>query len=573
MSEAFQEVGGNSKALFTLKVHRGDGMCLLAMNWKSGKPTRDFVGFAIEYQEPGGQRFFTLKNRLAFPGAAGDVNPNRLSTRLSPIQKFRWVHFPRNAELAGDFIYRVTPVFMNKSGELSYGDSQEASIELRRETYPGLLNVCYTRGFVSSQAFVDRFVTPAGASALKKLLPPNADEGLDFKPTHPQAKEALAWMGFEARSAILEVLDAALADASANVKVVAYDLCEPDIVSRLAKLRGRLQIIIDDSDKHGLPHSAESQAAEILKRSAGTANVKRQHMGNLQHNKTIVVTGTNVKAAVCGSTNFTWRGLFVQNNHAVVFRSPDAVSVFDQAFDDYFANSTVSGFGATGSAVWNDLKIPGVDAQAAFSPHISSNAVLKDIGKDVAATTSSLFFSLAFLFQTKGPIRDAISDIKKDDTIFSYGISDHPVKGLSLEKPDGKVVVISPKELGKNSPAPFKPEPTGGTGTRLHHKFLVLDFDKPTARVYFGSYNFSNPADNANGENLLLIRDRRIATSFVVEAVRIFDHYHFRVTQADAKKARKKLQLVPAPRTSAEKPWWEDDFRNARKIRDRELFA
>jgi hypothetical protein len=168
MSEAFQEVGGNSKALFTLKVHRGDGMCLLAMNWKSGKPTRDFVGFAIEYQEPGGQRFFTLKNRLAFPGAAGDVNPNRLSTRLSPIQKFRWVHFPRNAELAGDFIYRVTPVFMNKSGELSYGDSQEASIELRRETYPGLLNVCYTRGFVSSQAFVDRFVTPAGASALKK---------------------------------------------------------------------------------------------------------------------------------------------------------------------------------------------------------------------------------------------------------------------------------------------------------------------------------------------------------------------------------------------------------------------
>ena len=32
--------------------------------------------------------------------AGGKVNLNTLSTRLSPIQKFRWVHFPRNAELA-----------------------------------------------------------------------------------------------------------------------------------------------------------------------------------------------------------------------------------------------------------------------------------------------------------------------------------------------------------------------------------------------------------------------------------------------------------------------------------------
>ena len=46
---------------------------------------------------------------------------------------------------------------MNDRGELSYGEAQEAAIELRRETYPGKLNVTYTRGFVSSQAFVDRY--------------------------------------------------------------------------------------------------------------------------------------------------------------------------------------------------------------------------------------------------------------------------------------------------------------------------------------------------------------------------------------------------------------------------------
>ena len=137
MSGEFQVSGNNPAALFTLKLHRGDGMTLVAMNWKKGKPPSDFVGFGIEYKEPDGSKFFALKNRLSFLGIGGKVDPNRLSTMRSPIQKFRWVHFPRNAELAGEFTYRVTPVFMNNKDELSHGETQEAAIELRRETYPG----------------------------------------------------------------------------------------------------------------------------------------------------------------------------------------------------------------------------------------------------------------------------------------------------------------------------------------------------------------------------------------------------------------------------------------------------
>ena len=89
MAGQFQVSGQNKAALFTLKLHRGDGMTLLAMNWKKGQPPKDFVGFAIEYKEPDGDKFFALKNRLCFPGAGGEVNANTLSTRLSPIQKFR----------------------------------------------------------------------------------------------------------------------------------------------------------------------------------------------------------------------------------------------------------------------------------------------------------------------------------------------------------------------------------------------------------------------------------------------------------------------------------------------------
>jgi len=571
MAGEFQVSGQNAAALFTLKLHRGDGMALLAMNWKKGKPPDNFVGFAIEYKEPGGHQFFPLKNRLSFPEADGAVNPNKLSTRLSPIQKFRWSHFPRNADLPGEFVYQVTPVFMNDKDELSYGDAQQVGIELRRETYPGLLNVAFTRGFVSSQAFVDRYESKG---PITTLLPSNADDGLTFVPTHPLAQDALAWMGFEAREVILEVLDQAVADKKAQVRVVAYDLNQPEIVSRLEKLGGRVKLIIDDSGTHGPSHSAETQAQQRVAASAGASNVKRQHMGQLQHNKTIVVDGPKVQAVVCGSTNFSWRGFYVQSNNAVVLRGKNAVKPFLAAFDSYWAHGDPAGFGSTASAQLTSLGYSGIDARVAFSPHSSNNALLATIAGDIGEkTTSNLFYSLAFLYQTPGPILDAIKKVSQNDKIFVYGIPDRKVGGLDLQKPDGNVSPVFPASLQGNLPEPFKSEPTGGSGVRMHHKFLVIDFDKPTARVYLGSYNFSSTADLKNGENLLVIRDRRIAVSYLVEALSIFDHYHFRVLEQDAKTANKKLQLLKPPRMPGEKPWWAEDYTNARKIRDRELFA
>lgn len=588
MSDEFQVSGENTAALFTLKLHRGDGMVLVAMNWRDGEPPEDFVGFAIEHKEPKSDRFRSVRNRLAFSMPDGAVNPTTLSSRLSPIQKFRWVHFPFNAELPGKFVYKVTPVFMDDSDVLSYGEPQQAAIELRRETHPGQLNVTFTRGFVSSQAFVDKFggKTPKETEKLlSQLLPAKAEEGLDFEPTHTKAEEALKWMGFEARSAILEVLDEAIKDEGSTVCAVLYDLNEPGIVSRLEKLGNRLRIIIDDDGAHGKPDSGETRAAARLVKSAGKANVKRQHMGKLQHNKTIVVDG-KVQAAICGSTNHSWRGFFVQNNNAIVLRGEKPVKLFQDAFEAYRGNDNkVAEFGKTDSANWNDLGLDRIDAQIGFSPRAEANAVLQTIADDIASTESSLFFSLAFLFQTPGAIQEAVKKVQKDDTVFCYGISDHQVKGfeefedpeaegVDLLKPDGSVTVVSPSALtAKNTPEPFKSEPIGGGGTRMHHKFVVIDFDKPTARVYMGSYNFSKAADLSNGENLLIIRDQRVAVSYMVEALRIFDHCEFRLAQTDAETAKKTLQLAKPPRNAAEKAWWVEDYTNPRKSRDRELFA
>jgi hypothetical protein len=575
MADDFQVLGNNNDAQFSLKLHRGEGMCLLAMDWRAGKPPKDFVGFAIQFTEPGGTRLLNVRNRLAFPGTpkpkAAGKNPALYPSMQQPFQKFRWAHFPFNANLAGAFNYRVTPVFMNANDELTYGLAQEAKIVLARHTHRGLINIAFTRGFVSSQAFVDRYEINGAAS--KTLLPKSAKVGLSFVPTHPQADEALAWMGFEATSEIRELIKEASADPAAQVFVIAYDLNLPELVEPLEKLGGRVKIIIDDSKDHKPKDAAETIAAGRLVASAGAGNVKRQHMDALQHNKIIIVDSPAIKKVVCGSTNFSWRGFYVQNNNAVVIEGQTAVTLFREAFDHYWANDTVDGFGATSSAVWASLGLQGIDAKVTFSPHIAGNAVLQSIADDIDAADSSVLYSLAFLFQTGGAVHEALARVTAAPDIFVYGISDEQT-GIELQKPDGTIVSVGSAVLAENVPPPFSKEPLAGSvGTRMHHKFVVLDFDKPTARVYTGSYNVSGPADISNGENLLLIKDRRIVTSYMIEALRMFDHYHFRTAQLDAAKAKKKLELKRPPRQAGEQPWWTEYYADPVKIRDRGLFG
>jgi phosphatidylserine/phosphatidylglycerophosphate/cardiolipin synthase-like enzyme len=562
----FKVEGKSAKALFTLALYRGEGMVLAAMDWKAGTPPEDFVGFAIEYQKPGAATFSAVRSTKNFPGG-----PRNAKSTKAPFQRFRWVVFPFENFTEGEYTYRVTPMFMDAQRKLSGGDPQEAKLELLRETYPGKLNITFTRGFVLSQAFVNRYQDDG---KIETLIAGGDDDPLTFVPQHPDAESALPWMGFEARRAILDVLLRAIDDPQAEVAVVAYDLNEPFIVDRLKQLGARLRIIIDDStdkDKdtgvvtgHGVPGSPESRVATQL------PNVRRQHLGQLQHNKTIVVqspTPAN-NVVVCGSTNFTWRGIFVQNNHAVVLHGEAVAAQFRAAFDSYWDHP--GSFRKSASANLAPLGLAGIDGSVAFSPHSSANALLATIAADIKTATSSVFYSLAFLYQTKGAIRDAIETVTNRPDLLVYGISDRPVGGLHIN-PNGNPVPVAPASLSAGLPPPFSEEPARtGVGNYMHHKFVVIDFDTPNARVYLGSYNFSRPADESNGENLLLFRDRRIATAFAIEALRIYDHYAFRASPQAMAAGSQPLRFPPGP---GELPWWDRFYTNAADKRDRLHFA
>ena len=137
-------------------------------------------------------------------------------------------------------------MFMEGDGALGSGEAQTAAIALMRETLPGKLNVSFTRGYVSRRRSSQLRTRPRALHA----HPDGSHKGLEFKATHKKANEAHEWMGFEARSVIHELLDEAT-KKKADVRVIAYDLNLPEILTRLEKLKARLKVIVDDSDSKG----------------------------------------------------------------------------------------------------------------------------------------------------------------------------------------------------------------------------------------------------------------------------------------------------------------------------------
>ncbi len=62
MEKAFTNT--KSSGDLTVKLWRGERMCLIAMDLKKTAP--DFVGFAIEVKAPGAKDYMPLNNRMAF---------------------------------------------------------------------------------------------------------------------------------------------------------------------------------------------------------------------------------------------------------------------------------------------------------------------------------------------------------------------------------------------------------------------------------------------------------------------------------------------------------------------------
>jgi hypothetical protein len=252
--------------------------------------------------------------------------------------------------------------------------------------------------------------------------------------------------------------------------------------------------------------------------------------------------------------------------------------MFDEAFTD------MAGFSADRiAAVWHTVKKSGQPTvKVCFSPHKSSDLSLAPVGGAIEQATSSVFYSFAFMNQTKsGPVRKALDNLMTRP-VFSYGVVNEST-GMKIQKPDGEIGLLDFAYLSEHAPEPFKSEWSGGKGINIHNKFAVIDFDQPGAKVYTGSSNFAPSGELANGDHLLSIEDQRVAVAYAIDALCMFDHLNFRdrmkvaetQKQSKAKGQKDTLQLQkPTAISGATDPWYAKFYvADSQRERDRITFS
>jgi len=519
---------------------------------------------------PGAPSFGALRNRLQFKYDTEGMT--QFSSLEAPFQKFRWIHVPREVT-AGQFEYRVTAQYM-RNGSLVAGAQVSASISLEPDTIKDFVNVGFTRGFASSQAYREKFqnnpdILPAPAAPSRDNL------------THNMAphEAAYEWLGFEARRLVMDTLQEVVDDPDLTLDALIYECKEPQVLEKLKTIGPRLRVIIDDHDEQAADDSAESISASEL--GVVGAQVKRLHFGRQQHNKVLIVkrNGIPVKA-LAGSTNFSLRGLYIQANNVLLFCDKTAPGVFSQVFDAYWEpteKQAAAKFRANplSKTWWIVRDKPGSRVSLCFSPHAKEDVELSlsPVAAAIEEAETSVLYAVVFLNQLTGRVRDALDELM-NRSLFSYGVAQR-VSGLAVSKPDGSRGLLPFAYLGKSAPAPFKEEWSGNTTDRsnmVHHKFVVTDFNGKRPMVFTGSSNMAAGGEAANGDHMICIEDRQIAIAYAIEALRMFDHFHFRVKTKEKEATGKPLTLAMPPEDGG-KPWFAPYYRKGHvKERDRKLF-
>jgi hypothetical protein len=534
-----------SKDGLTVTAYPGDGDVLLAFSLDANAlQNKSLAGFAIQCTTPAGQASF-IPNRLNFSQAmTSATTPGQRAWTTSdkaPFQKFHWVHFPANV-VPGTFHYKVTARFWQGS-DLTDGPSAEVPIELI-PAKPGNFEFGFTRGYLTSQAYAERFQNKDIRQEPKTL-------DYDTQPFQAQYE----WLGFHARKLIFTLLQECVNDPSITVDLFAYDLDEPDILKMLEALGPRLRAFLDNAPLH-TGKALEVQAHERLVQSAGAANIKQGHFRRFAHDK-IIIQKKNGKAVkvLAGSANFSVRGFYVQANNVLLFGDPAIADQYEQVFEKSF--SDMAGF--TGSPLAakyfdfpNQAGVP--NFSVSFAPHADASVSLDKVIAALKGAKSSVLFAVMEL-GGGGDVLSTLQQLHTSGNIFSYGMTQSDA-GFTVYKPGQPGVLVPFAALDKSVPPPFDKEWRGGLGQVIHDKFVVADFNDSNPVVFTGSSNLAKGGEESNGDNLLAIYDKDVAYAFAVEAMRLIDHYQFRAAMQTA------TDVKPMMLKSADSPqkWYARDY-------------
>jgi hypothetical protein len=201
----------------------------------------------------------------------------------------------------------------------------------------------------------------------------------------------------------------------------------------------------------------------------------------------------------------------------------------------------------------------------------AKDSVLYSVSNPVSRSGSSVSTSLL----------DALKAQAANPHIFSYGLAQLGTR-LAAQSPDG--AMSRPhglEQLEPEGPRALSEKWRLSEDFAFGQRFAVVDFGRDNPTVLATSSNFGMGAGRNQAQWVAQIRDRAIATAFMVEGMRQIDHYHFRQEMLARSHRPSSLSAAAATRSTTfwhpgieEPPWWQPyyDPRDI-KLRERHLFA
>jgi len=364
-------------------------------------------------------------------------------------------------------------------------------------------------------------VNQPAPQAPTEAAPPGSADTVTPVPTEPQLP---AWLTVyftnpnppdDVNNGIDRFIVPLLDGATTSINIVSFDFNLPSVVNALIRARARnveVRLVVDMPTKEGESGGEQFLAVDrytgwdtaylthdnkdwdILKilSDAGIGAVNGGRSNGLMHNKMIIIDG---RTLVMGSWNMSYNDTYRNNNNVLVITAPDLIANYQAKFNELYVDQrfgTHAEIGAQNPV----LTIDGVSVANYFSPvdHVMDKLVAL-----VGVAQHSVRF-IIFTYTDKNLSAAMIAR-------YQAGVD---VQGI-IENRGASQGALVPLFCAK------VPVRTDGNKYTMHHKVIVID----EHIVITGSFNFTNTADTANDDNVLIIDDPVLAKLYLDEFDRL----------------------------------------------------
>jgi phosphatidylserine/phosphatidylglycerophosphate/cardiolipin synthase-like enzyme len=249
-------------------------------------------------------------------------------------------------------------------------------------------------------------------------------------------------------------------------------------------------------NEHGLEADTEPGGGQFAMLQNAGIEVRADTRSALMHNKFWIFDG---QILWTGSTNVTKNGIFVQDNNAIVFFSPELSAIYEREFQEMWDGQ----FGPRSPSQLSEqsLVLNGTPIQVIFTSE--DQALEPTIVPLVNSANSSIRF-LAFSF-TDFPLADAMIQ-RAGQGVDVAGVMDKTQSGGT----GSELATLYCAKI---------PVRQDGNKQFMHNKVIIVD----ERYVITGSLNFSTSAEEDNDENVIIIDNPEIAQLYLQDFDRVYD--------------------------------------------------